>query len=396
MQWNPELLNPEIQSFINANLESDINRLILSGTHFSQVSTSEIVEQIEAKKRCAQKLPTWFNQKKIYYPHKLNVEQTSSEQTAEYKAELVSGDSLIDVTGGFGVDCFFFNKRLKSVTHCDLDPDLSQIAKHNFEILGATSIRSVSGDGIAEVIENEVSYDWVYSDPSRRHDSKGKVFFLKDCIPSIPDHLEHLFKKTKNILVKTSPLLDLSIGIAELQYVKSIHIVAVKNEVKELLWILNKDYVGPIGLQTANIKSDNVERFGFNLEEESTYNSNYELPKTYLYEPNAAIMKSGGFDALTQQYPLKKLHKHSHLYTSDRLIDFPGRSFKITAQIAYSKKDIKKMGITKANITTRNFSETVEQIRKKTGIKEGGSTYLFFTTNINNERIVLLCEKEQF
>ncbi len=389
---NPALLNTAIQNFISENLHTDITTLLLKGTSFDNVETKEIIEQIEAKSRCVKKLPIWFNTKNIYFPNKLNIEQTSSEVTAKYKAESLSGDSIIDLTGGFGVDCFYFSKQFKKVTHCEINEALSNIVKHNYEQLSINNIETVNTDGIEYLKTNHLKFDWIYIDPSRRHDSKGKVFFLKDCLPNVPEHIDTLFQASKNILIKTSPLLDISVGINELKYVKTIHIIAVNNEVKELLWVLEHDFKGTIKIETANIKTDLIEHFGFNF---ASINDDleYNLPQSYLYEPNSAILKSGGFEEIAHQLDVNKIHQHSHLYTNDNLIDFPGRTFKIETVLPYNKKEFKKLNVLKANITTRNFPETVQTIRKKLKIKDGGNIYLFFTTDKTNSKIIIVCHK---
>ncbi|SDS32567.1 hypothetical protein SAMN04515667_1921 [Formosa sp. Hel1_31_208] len=390
---NTALLNTEIQRFINANLDSDLSKLLLKGTDFGTVSTLEVIEQIEAKLKCKTKLPTWFKGEHIYYPNKLNIEQTSSEIAAEYKTKLLSGNSIIDITGGFGVDAFYFSKKFQHVTHCEINENLSIIAQHNFKQLGAITIEIMAQNGIEYLMSEPKTYDWIYIDPSRRHDNKGKVFFLKDCLPNVPEHLSRLFSYSNSILVKTSPLLDISLGIADLKHVKEIHILAIKNEVKELLWLLEKDFDNDITVITADIKDDATIGFSFLLKEENNFPLLISEPLDFLYEPNSAIMKSGGFKSITQHLKIPKLHQHTHLYTSAKLIDFPGRSFKIETIIPYNKKHIKALGLPKANLSTRNFPETVAQLRKKHRIKDGGNTYIFFTTNNMNERIVIVCSK---
>ncbi|MFD0988487.1 class I SAM-dependent methyltransferase [Mariniflexile jejuense] len=390
---NKAILNTDIQEFINKNLNSNIASLLLKGTSFSSVETKDIIEQIEAKKRCENKLPTWFHCKAIYYPNKLNIEQTSSEITAKYKASLIQGESLIDLTGGFGVDCFQFSKVFKTVAHCEINEALSEIVNHNYKQLNIQNITTLNVDGVAYLKTNNKIYDWIYIDPSRRHDSKGKVFFLNDCLPNVPEHIDLLFKHSKNILIKTSPLLDFSVGINELKHVKAIHVVAVNNEVKELLWVLEHGFEADILIETVNIKKDTSDYFKFLLENEKVAESKYSKPLAYLYEPNSAILKSGGFHSITNKLEVYKLHKHSHLYTSSSLIDFPGRRFKIETLLPYNKKTIKNLGINKANITTRNFSETVEQLRKKLNIKDGGNDYLFFTTGLDDNKIVIIVSK---
>jgi len=389
---NLNLLTPEVQQFIDANLQSSITSLILKGSPFPKVTIQEICEQIEAKNRCKTKLNHWYNATNIYYPNRLNIEQTSSEKTALYKSSLVNGELLIDTTGGFGVDVFFFSKVIKQVIHCELNPKLSQIVAHNYAQLKKDNIQCIQTNGIAHITKNEEQYNWIYSDPSRRNDLKGKVFLLEDCLPNIPKHLDNLFKKTNNILLKVSPVLDITSAIRELNYVKEVHVVAVQNEVKELLFVLKKDYTQEIQIFTINLAKKGEQLFNFKYQSEVAVN--YEAPKFYLYEPNSAILKSGGFNDVSHQFKLSKLHKHSHLYTFEQLIEFPGRRFKILHQTNYNKKKILKLITSKkANITTRNFPETVAQIRKKTGLKDGGDSYLFFTTNLKNEHIVLICAR---
>ncbi|KAB1071926.1 class I SAM-dependent methyltransferase [Tamlana haliotis] len=390
---NTYILNTEIQDFIHTNLHSDISTLLLKGVTFEGVTVQEIIEQIEAKNRCINKLPLWFKTGNIYFPNKLNIEQTSSESTAEYKSALISGDNIIDLTGGFGVDCYYFSKHFKTVTHCEINSTLSAIVKHNYEKLNVKNITTFTGDGMDYLRHSEKQFDWIYIDPSRRHDSKGKVFFLNDCLPNVPENLELLFSRSKNILIKISPLLDLSIGINELKHVKTIHVVALNNEVKELLWVLECDFSGDVHIETVNIQKQRKAKFNFNLNEEKQANATYSEPLSYLYEPNAAILKAGAFESVSEQLKINKLHKHSHLYTSDNLVEFPGRSFKIEQILQYNKKALKTLNISKANITTRNFPETVQNIRKKFKIIDGGTHYLFFTTNMNDKKIILVCSK---
>ncbi|WP_435139411.1 THUMP-like domain-containing protein [Formosa sp. A9] len=390
---NKDILNTEVQYFINENLNTIAASILLKKPPFEYLDTRDIIEQIEAKKRCFKKLPSWYHTPGIYYPNKLNIEQTSSEITANYKAALISGNSIIDITGGFGVDCLAFSKHFDQVTHCEINEDLSKIVAHNYTQLNA-NIKTIATDGLAYLKATNETFDWIYIDPSRRHDSKGKVFFLNDCMPNVPEHLSFLFSKSKHILVKTSPLLDITIGYNELKHVKNLHIVAVNNEVKELLWILERDaQTADFSICTTNITKTHTETFNFLPEDESRFEAEYHTPLHFIYEPNAAILKSGGFNAVANQLQIYKLHKHSHLYTSEQYIEFPGRSFKVLKTLDYNKKTLQKENINKANITTRNFPETVEQLRKKLKIKDGGDLYLFFTTDYNSKKLVLICEK---
>lgn len=390
---NSKILNIQVQQLIEENIALDLSKLILKGIGYDGVSTLELAQQIESKNKCKIKLPTWFSAHNIYYPPKIHIEQATSEIAAEYKAQLLNGDSIIDITGGLGVDCYYFTNTFEKVVHCEINEELSQIVTHNFKKLNSLDIKTISQDGLMFLKSSTQEFDWVYADPSRRHETKGKVFFLRDCLPNIPENIDGIFEKTKNLAIKTSPLLDLSIGIEELKYVKSIHIISVNNEVKELLWVLKKDYHGEVKIITVNITKTNIEHFQFYLNQEQESQSKFSKPLSYLYEPNVAVLKAGAFKLISEKLGVYKLHQHSHLYTSNSLMEFPGRKFKVDSIVNYNKKEFIKMGITKANVTSRNFPESVQQIRKKLKIKEGGQSYLFFTTDLDNKKIVLKCSK---
>ena len=390
---NFEILSSEVQQFIDDNLNTDIHKILLSKSKFTDVSSKELVEQIESKVKSKSKLPTWFATDNIYYPNKLNLSQTSSEITANYKASLVIGKTLIDITAGFGVDCFAFSKKLDYVFHIEKNDDLSKIAAHNFKQLKRENIECYSSDGLSFLKKSNRTFDWIYIDPSRRDKDNKKVFYLSDCEPDVTTHFDFIFSKTLNILIKTGPLLDLKVGLRELKNVKEIHIVAINNDVKEVLWVIEKEYALEPIIKTLNYKSDTVQQFSFKLSEEQNALVSYSQPLTYIYEPNAVILKSGSFQYLGTNYNLHKIHPNSHLYTSDQLIDFPGRIFKMKNTYDYSKKSFKKSGIKKANVTTRNFPDSVINIRKKLGIKDGGENYLFCTTNINDNYVIISCSQ---
>ena len=222
------ILNPSIQEFIQKQIGISVAKLALQKNPFPEVEWIAILNQIEAKTKAKEKLPSWYNTANIIYPSKISVEQTSSENTAQYKSSLIEGESLIDLTGGFGVDDFYFAKQFTSVTQCEINSDLSAIVKHNFEQLGVTNIDCIPGDSQATLETLPTKWDWMYIDPSRRNDAKGKVFMLKDCLPNVPENLDFYFNKSKAILIKTAPLLDLAAGLSELQNVKAIHIVALE------------------------------------------------------------------------------------------------------------------------------------------------------------------------
>ncbi|MCH3882584.1 MULTISPECIES: THUMP-like domain-containing protein [Tenacibaculum] len=385
------ILHTDVQNFINDNLNSDITKLILKGSPFKGISIQKLSNQIVSKQKSKNKLPNWFTTENIFYPPKISIEQTSSEETARYKSSLVSGENLIDITGGFGVDCYYFSKTFKNVIHAEINVELSEIVTHNYKQLQIKNIQTIASDGFEFLEQSTQKFDCIYIDPSRRNDVKGKVFLLNDCLPNVPKNIDFLFTKTDTILLKNSPMLDITSGINELKFVKEIHVVALKNEVKEVLFLLEKGYTDSISIKTINLQKNSNQLFNFELYQNN--DPEYSEPLTYLYEPNSAILKSGGFNQITSKLNVKKLHQHSHLYTSGKLEEFPGRVFKILTISSYDKKQLKKLQ--KANITVRNFPKTVAEIRKETKIKDGGEKYLFFTKDLNNKLIVIETTKNK-
>jgi hypothetical protein len=387
-----QLLQAEIQNFINLNIESNITELALKKNPFPELDYTVLLNQILAKQKAKLKLPTWFDAQNIIFPEKISIEQTSSEKTAQYKASLIKGESLIDLSGGFGIDDYYFAKHFKEVIHCEINNNLSEIVQHNYNVLKISNIKCFSGESTAVLKTLNRKFDWIYVDPSRRHDKKGKVFLLNDCEPNVPQLLSFYFKYSENILIKTAPILDIQSGLNELQFVKRIHIIALENEVKELLWEIEANYSGEVHINSINIEKESItEDFAVFKKD---YKSNFSTVQKYLYEPNAALMKSGEFSYVSEKYKIAKLHQHSHLYTNNELITFPGRSFEIIECIPFQKNDLKKhITNQKMNISTRNFPLKVDEIKKKFKIKDGGTIFAFFTTDIENNKIVLLCKK---
>lgn len=383
---NKEILQEEVQDFTH-EFKGDINSLAFSGSPFPNISTQELLRQISSRNQIKNKLPLWYKSKGIYYPPKLNLEQTSSEITAQHKAQYIQGDSLIDLTGGFGIDAYYFAQKTKQVWHCEMDAELSQIASHNAKVLGLENIEFHVGNSL-EFLNGD--FDTIYADPARRDDAKNKVFLLEDCLPNIPLHLDDILSHSKLFMMKSSPMLDISQGIRDLEAVYEIHIVAIDNEVKELLWFMSRE----VEIETPKLISFNYTKTGIQVFEsnlEDAVSVTYSEPLAYLYEPNTAILKSGAFNQISEQLAVNKLALHSHLYTSEELIDFPGRRFKIEKVLPYNKKEMRGLGIKKANISIRNFKESVATLRKKWKINDGGDIYLFFTTNQLDEQIVLVC-----
>ncbi len=381
-----------MQSFLEEHLDSDLHRLILKGSPFENISVQELAEQIQSRRKCRLKLPLWWKTPGVLYPPSLNIEQSSSEKAAEYKASLVSGHRMIDLTGGFGVDSFYFSKRFDHVVYLEIDRELQEIVKHNLMILNVDNVDCIPGDSIEFLKSSDEKFDWVYVDPSRRGNGQERVFRLEDCTPNLLENLDLIMSKAGSVLLKLAPFMDISQALNQLKNVKEVHVLAIDNEVKELLFLISEK-----GAETTTIKAVNLTQNRTDVvasEIGSMSEIDYGPVSSYLYEPNAALRKAGLYPTLSSQYKLDKIHPNSHLFTGKELVDFPGRVFRVIKQIKYSPKRVRKeLGLKRANITTRNFQESVAEIRKRTGLKEGGEDYLFFTTDHKNISIVLQCTK---
>ncbi len=389
---NKNILDSEVQKFIHQNLQVDIPTLSLKKSPFALVSSKELAEQIDSKKRCEFKLPRWFNTQGIYYPAKIAIEQASSEITAKYKAELIQGKELIDLTGGIGVDTLFFAMKITSVTHCEINQDLSEIAEYNSKLFGL-DINYIHSNGLEYLLNSNKTFSTIYIDPSRRISSK-KVFMLKDCEPDIIRNLLLLRDHSSRIIIKTAPLLDIQSSIKELKQVHSIHVVSIKNECKELLIIIDKEQESDDPLITCALLGDGEKTYSFKLSEEKEFQIHkYSEPLEYIYEPDAALLKAGCFKLITRDFNTNKIHQHTHLYTSNELLNsFPGRKFILKKAWDYGAF-IKENQVKKANIICRNFGLSPEEIKKKLKINDGGNEYLLFCTGPKNERLVLNCER---
>ena len=391
---NQAILNTEIQNYISENLGTESSRILFGKSPFKEVSTKELVEQIESKRRSEKKLPLWFNTNGIYFPKKLAIEQASSEITAKYKADLIIGKIVVDATGGLGIDSYYFSLKAGEVYHCEINTELSAIAKNNAEVLGANNISFISGDGLNYILSANQIVDTIYIDPSRRVNAQ-KVFMLKDCEPDLPANLDGLLDRSLRIILKTSPLLDLQSGLKELRNVKEIHIVSVKNDCKEMLWVIEKDFTEaePI-IICAALDEKNRQVYTFKLSDERSFNiDRFSAPLKYIYEPDVALLKAGCFKLISRDFGVLKLHQHTHLYTSDLFkTDFIGRKFSLIESRDYTDF-IKKNDVKKANIISRNFPLQPHALKKKHKILDGGNDYLLFTTGSENQLLVLHCRR---
>lgn len=388
------------------------------------------LDQIEGWQRARTKLPEWASKEGIIFPPHISMEQCSSERTAKYKSGIWhSSGTLIDLTGGFGVDFSYMAKGFSKAVYVEQQSHLCDIAKHNFELLGLQHAEVVNADGVEylhslplisnasrthlegeskeksnfslcrdkrcldetqqHLEENVV----IYLDPARRDVHGAKVYGIEDCTPNVLELQEELLKKASVVMIKLSPMLDLHAAIRALP-VSEVYIVSVGNECKELLLVLRKEGNNAVRVVCVNDEAS----FEYSYGEQVDYCvSEVDLqPSAYLYEPNASIMKAGCFDVLASRFPVKALSRNSHLFiSSGEIADFPGRKFKIQAISSMNKKELKRAlaGVSQANIAVRNFPLSVAELRKRLKLKDGGDTYIFATTVGERNHTLILCKK---
>lgn len=394
-----EQFSDEVKRFIQEHISDDITTLALQAKRYPHLPISEIVAQLKARQKAKTKLPEWFANESIIFPSQLSVEQGSSENTARFKAQLISGKSLLDLTGGMGVDIAYMSQRVAQAYYLEQQPELATLTKYNFELLGVSHIQCFAENSVEWLQKQDAKktqFTWIYLDPHRRDDTGNKVVLLQDCEPNILSIKQLLFSYTSNILLKASPMLDIDLATRSMGNVQQVWVVAVENEVKEILFHLTSTpNINPMIKAVNLLKNGEAQTISFQKSEEEYIPQQLSKPLRYLYEPNAAILKSGAFKMLCHQLNIHKLAAHSHLYTSENLLsDFPGRSFEIVQLCKLDKKEISKViQGNKANITIRNFPMTVKQIREKLKLQEGGNEYLFATTDMDNQKIVILCKK---
>ena len=397
--------NTILQQFIQQNFSKSLAQLAFKKTLVEGYDNRFVLNQLYGKQKAKNKFPFLFNNNQILYPTKVSVEQSSSEKTAIWKANLVNGNTLLDMTGGFGVDTYHFSKIVQQVTYLEKNTALFNIVQHNFKVLNAENITTINGDSLAFLENTTQHFDWIYLDPARRDEVGNRKIGLAGYFPNLLDIQRLLFQKTEKVLVKVSPMLDIQQAILQLETVHKVIVLAVQNEVKELLLILEQKETleripSNLTLPFPNLQCVDLRKNGRKITYESTTNRDFSdlvfnTPQNYIYEPNTAILKAGLFNEIASDFNLAKLHPNTHLYTSENLVaDFPGRSFVCKAVESFNKKTIAPyLEDKKANITTRNFPYSVTQIKKKLGVKDGGTVYLFATTLQNDKLAILVCEK---
>lgn len=441
METNPtnETYNPDTLRFIREHRRDDVRLLALQARRHPAVDMPAAITQIAGWQVAREKIPAWAENEAIRYPAHLSMEQCSSEVTARYKAELVRrpaetapqqagkehipapAGSFTDLTGGFGIDCAFLSACFRKATYVERQQTLCDIARHNFPALHLHHISVCHDDSIRHLQAME-PVDWIFIDPARRDGHGGKTVAIAECEPDVSALEELLLGKARHVLVKLSPMLDLALALHDLRHVKAAHVVSVNNECKELLLVLGHETdaspegnglsaeenglsAGENGLSAEEIPihcvnlttSTEAQSLCFTRRQEKERPCPYTATlKTYLYEPNASILKAGAFRSVAYLYNVEKLHPNSHLYTSDEYIPgFPGRKFRITGSSSLNKKEMKALLGTerRANLTVRNFPASVAELRKRLKLAEGGDTYLFATTLADDKKLLIACKQ---
>lgn len=393
------LLTTDQIQFIQEHATDDLTRLLLSASKYTALDIPFLVEQIAARRQIREKLPSWYMNEQLVFPTKIAAEQCSSEQTALYKQRLVGEEwTMCDLTGGLGIDSYFFSRKVKQLVYIERFPTYCDVAKHNFQVLGADNITVVNAD-VTQYLDELPKVDAFYIDPARRGECNKRVFALSDCEPNLPLLLPHLFKLAPRVVAKLSPMADIQMTLDLLPGTISVHVLSVKNECKELIFVMEREERNQVPtIHCLNWTSGGSESsFSFTLkEEQETTITMAQSIASYLYEPNASVLKAGAFKQIAIRFDVQKLHVSSHLYTSDRLVsNFPGRTFVVEEVYPFSGKLCKTLSkiIPQANITVRNFPLSVEELRKRTKITDGGSVYLFATTLSDGEKVLIKCTK---
>ena len=396
MSWQ-SLLNPDIQEFVHTHEKDDVAALALKTPPTADWDYKLILDQIKSRQKAQRKIPLWLtHHKNIIFPPPDLLEQASSAATARYKAGLIQGKTFVDLTGGCGVDTCAFTEHFTSGYCIEKDKSAADLLAHNLPLLSPTPVEVINTSA-ENFIKTMPPLDVALIDPQRRDSNQKGKYRFEDCTPNILSLLPGLLEKTQTALIKTSPMLDITQGIAALEStgaaVQEVHCPQWQGECKELLFITSQNTKTPptITAVTLNDEGKTLSKLAFTQKEEITGKAPLSEPLTYLYEPGPAFQKSGGFNTIAQKYAVHKLAPQTHLYTSNNLInDFPGRSFEIVRQYPVKAE---KIPLKQAHITVRNFPMSTPNLRKKLKIKDGGQDYLFACTLANGTKTMLHARK---
>lgn len=392
-------MNPELSRFVWEHRNDDPFQLALARKQYPGVPVAEAAAQIEALQKTKQKVPAWFREGMLF-PPRLSVEQASSEATARFKAGLVQGGRLLDLTCGLGIDTYFFSQVCSEVTAIEFNPVIADAARHNFSVLNAQNISVITGDSSDFETLAPGNFDCIFLDPARRDQHQKKVFNWRDCSPDVLEIKDKLLRHTRHVLLKSAPMLDIQLSVRQLETVQKIWIVEYAGEVKEVIYQLGTDQHPateiPVEVTGIDDHGQPLYRFEYTQETEKEATQVFSLPLAYLYEPSPALLKSGAMKLFGSRFSLAKLHENTHLFTSGTPVSgVPGRKFEIIAICRYDKKEVQAaVPELRANIATRNFPDTPDMMARKLGLNNGGSVYLFGATLYDNRKAVLVCRKQ--
>lgn len=377
------VLTASLRDFIQKHINDDTSSLLLAAKRYPDIDVPFAVDQIEARKRLRMKLPDWFANAELIMGGRVPAEQCSSELTAQYKREIIDGESLCDMTGGMGVDFWYMSRGMRSAIYTERQVHLCEAARHNFAALADGQHPDAEvrvGDGRDLPIP---TVDVIYLDPARRAMDGSRVYAIEDCEPNIIEWQDDLLAHAKMVLTKVSPMIDITDALRKLRNVTEVHIVAVKNECKEVLFKQVADMRSDgqsVTFHCVDFLSSGKMHYSFALSTHSTLSTFDGEEACFLYEPDVTLMKAQAFAEICRDYPVCQLDFDTHLFVSSQFIpDFPGRAFAVDEQVPFSSKTLKRLkkDIPKANIAVRNFILTADQLRQRTGIKDGGEVYLF-------------------
>ena len=394
--------------FIREYRERDIRQLALQANRFPDVDMPYALDQIQGWQIARRKLPKWAACDGVIFPLHLSMEQCSSEPTAQYKLNLAMewtcqvghASRMTDLTGGFGVDFSFTSCAFAAATYVERNEQLCHIVEHNLPLLGLNNATVVCADAV-EYLSTVEPQTMLFLDPARRDEHGAKTVMLADCTPDVVQLLPKLLEKSRFTMLKLSPMLDWHKAVDDLQgTVREVHIVSVGGECKELLLVLSTVVESELKVYCADLStaSDTSSLFVYTPGSSApVVNSKLKTQNSkFVHEPNASIMKAGCFDELAAAYGVSPVSRNSHLFLSDEPVDgFPGRSFVVERVTTMNKGELRKAlaGIAKANIATRNFPLTVAELRKRLKIKDGGDVYIFATTTVEGEHLLLISRK---
>jgi hypothetical protein len=369
-----------------------VKKLMLNPPSNLKGNIAAIADQILSRQKIKQKLPDWYANMDLVMPPPISTEQSSSTATAKYKANLLKGERLIDLTGGMGIDTLTLSANFHEVTYVEQNLVLCETFKHNASIFSENSITIFNGQAEDYLKTFKGRADF-FIDPARRDENQKKVFHFENCTPNVLEMLPVFRQSANAVLIKAAPMIDITLGISQLQYVKEVHVVSLKNEVKEILFLLDFQHMQPTKIVAVNLESEHS-AFEFTIADEKNQDVSTGDTQQFLYDPNSSIMKAGAFKSIAHRYGLKKLSANTHLYTSQSLVEnFPGRVFEVIHRDT-TKKELKKILIdSKANVICKNYPIKADALKQQLGLKDGGDWFIIGLRDNSNKTSLVICKR---